>query len=373
MVGNFERAPSLALITMSVLLAGCFSPGETHTTSPTATPKEILPLKFTSMSIEESQFGGMGGQGTGNPYMGTIMFFACIDNLNLFEVEAQYGYEVYQVQSSDPTTDKTTLRLVKEKHGEMMGSRFGFDFLSSLHDVYLNEFVEGGTLNYAIHYWHQILNPGPILRQDRWYNFTIEPGGGHKFVEDGLDCGSPKQQSGNLWRFGDPYRNRTRVLEFTSIHVWEEPGTRGAAGELGAIRFAHCIENPNKFAVQARHGYEVYQLQPIGAVQLPPPLPILKLVQQSRPDPFLLPAGGIINELNATHTIFVNETGTGGTADYAIHLWQETPNPDQYPVLRQDRWYNLTFVPGQERRFVDEQESVRCGLAALPPILGRTA
>jgi hypothetical protein len=95
--------------------------------------------------------------------------------------------------------------------------------------------------------------------------------------------------------------------------------------------------------------------------------PVLKLIQKFDSGQITVREQSHIEEFSpAMHHVFANETALGGTTDYAIHLWHQVispqplhPDPWQ-PGLRQDRWYNLTFVPYQTREFVKQQDDPIC-------------
>jgi hypothetical protein len=154
----------ILLLLAPATLAGCSSPPKSA---------DLVPLEFTYIRIGQDQYstGGL------NPhYEGSVAYPYCLHNPNNYDLTAQDGYEVYQVLGPPHASG---LHLVKRGDS---GSAWFFAHGRSIpialfHNVLLNETVEGKSTNYTIHIWHQILNPEPIHRVDRWFNMTFTPYG----------------------------------------------------------------------------------------------------------------------------------------------------------------------------------------------------
>jgi hypothetical protein len=156
--------PSILLLLVTVAVAGC-----------SGYPKSssLVPIEFTYIRIGQDQYstGGL------NPhYEGSLAFPYCLYNPNDYDLMAQDGYEVYQIRGPPSAPN---LHLVKsgDSGRTQFRAHFGSVGTPLIHNVLLNETIEGNSTDYTIHIWHQILNPEPIHRVDRWFNMTFTPYG----------------------------------------------------------------------------------------------------------------------------------------------------------------------------------------------------
>jgi hypothetical protein len=159
-----SRCLPILLVLLAAALSGCSGYPKTS---------ELKPLEFTYIRIGQDQYS----TGGFNPnYEGSIAFPSCLHNPNDYDLTAQDGYEVYQVLGPP---NPPGLRLVKR--ADSGPSDFLAHFtgvpVALIHNVMLNETVEGNSTDYTLHLWHQILNPGPVHRVDRWFNMTFTPYG----------------------------------------------------------------------------------------------------------------------------------------------------------------------------------------------------
>lgn len=153
-----------AVLILAILsLAGC-------STYPDSA--ELKPLEFTYIRIGQDQYstGGL------NPtYEGSIAFPSCLYNPNDHDLMAEDGYEIFQVLG--PPTSGSRLVASWTSGQTDFRSHLTAIPVGMIHNVLLNETIEGNSTDYTIHFWHQILNPEPMHRVDRWFNMTFTPYG----------------------------------------------------------------------------------------------------------------------------------------------------------------------------------------------------
>lgn len=168
-------ASFLMALLLAAVLAGC--------SVPRPDTEDLKPLEFTYVRIGQDQYGG----GLGTTYTGSVAFPFCIHNQNEHDLMVEAGYEIYQKNEASTPSD---LHMVKQ-------NAVKFKFLAGggtvpnglIYHIYINETIEGNSSNYAIHLWHQILNPHPVHRVDRWFNMTFTPYGPSSTThEEGEPC-----------------------------------------------------------------------------------------------------------------------------------------------------------------------------------------
>jgi len=174
------RRAHLSLILLSFLgtvIAGCV--GEPNSVN-------LAPFEFTYIRIGQDQYstGGLHPE-----YEGSIAFPACIRNPNPRDLTIADGWEVFQ-QWGPPHAEG--LRLVARYDS---GPHFWFANAGSappageIHNVLLNETVEGNSTHYTIHLWNEIIGAGPSGRVDRWFNMTFMPyAPGSTTYREGTPC-----------------------------------------------------------------------------------------------------------------------------------------------------------------------------------------
>jgi hypothetical protein len=156
-------SPVLAIVLAAVSLAGC---------SDYPKSSSLVPLEFTYIRIGQDQYS----TGVNPAYEGSLAYPHCLHNPNKQDLTAQNGYEIYQ-RLGPPNAGGA--RLIKKVDSGPDDFLAGLTALPSgaIHNVMLNETLEGNSTDYTIHLWNQILNPKPVHRVDRWFNMTFTPYG----------------------------------------------------------------------------------------------------------------------------------------------------------------------------------------------------
>lgn len=139
----------------------------------------MVPLEYTFIRVS-----GSGVASTNPTHVGFLRFPYWIQSRNPLEVNMQHGFNIYL----RPVTPGSLMPVAQWDSGPdylRPGWCVGPAFPS--HAVTLTEISAGRSVNYTVHLWHQILNPGPLHRQDRWVNFTFLPLPEQTYYSEGRD------------------------------------------------------------------------------------------------------------------------------------------------------------------------------------------